>query len=254
MRNFNDHTLYAHWTPNNYTVTFVLGNGSEGDVRTFAFNTTIAYPTDVEREGYTLSGWDNNIETMPADDIRITALWTPNNYTVTFDTNGGEALLNATKAVTFNTTYGELPEPNRAGYSFVGWFTDNNNESITSSSLVRIPRDHTLHAEWEEVTRDVEIVFERKDLSNEQIRAIISEYTDNDDFTITRVEGDEANELKVIVQFNDKGTAEEFVWKVKTLSRDDSNNHFKRVGFTAEFDGSYSFLLQPIISLISLLI
>ena len=192
---------------------------------------------------------------MPADDIIITALWTPNNYTVTFNTNGGEALSNPTKAVTFNTTYGDLPEPNRAGYSFVGWFTGNNNESITSSSLVRIPRDHTLHAEWEEVSRDVEIVFGRKDLSDEQIRAIISEYTDSDDFTIIRVEGDEANELKIIVKFNDKGTAEEFVRKVKTLSREGgSSNYIKDIGFTAEFDGSYSFLLQPIISFIILLI
>ena len=147
--------------------------------------------------------------------------------------------------------YGDLPEPSRTGYSFVGWLTDSN-ESITSSSLVKIPRDHTLHAQWEEVTREVEIVFEKKDLNDEQIREIISEYTDNDDFTITRVEGDEENELKVIVHFNDKGTAEEFVRKVKTLSRDDSNNYIKDIGFTIKQDVSYSILLQPIISFIIL--
>ena len=237
VRNFNNHTLYAHWTPNNYTVTFVLGNGSEPDVRTFAFNTTIAYPTDVEKEGHTLSGWDKTIEMMPAGDIRITAHWTPNNYTVTFDTNGGDALQNPTKAVTFNSAYGDLPEPNRAGYSFVGWFTGNN-ESITNSSLVGIPRDHTLHAEWEEVTRDVEIVFGVKDLSDDQIRAIISEYTDSDDFTITRVDGYEANELKVIVHFNDKGTAENFVETIKASSK--GSNIIKEIGFTTETLISYS--------------
>ena len=49
----------------------------------------------------------------------LTAIW-DRNLTVTFDANGG-TVSPATKTVTSNGTYGELPTPIRDGYTFLGW-------------------------------------------------------------------------------------------------------------------------------------
>jgi uncharacterized repeat protein (TIGR02543 family) len=49
-----------------------------------------------------------------------TATWTPKTYTVQFDANGGD-VSQATGTVSYEGTYGELPTPQKAGYTFTGW-------------------------------------------------------------------------------------------------------------------------------------
>ena len=68
-------TLYAKWTTNNYTLTFVFNNGSEDEMRSLDFNESIDYPKDISREGHTFVCWDNKIERMPAHDFIVTAIW-----------------------------------------------------------------------------------------------------------------------------------------------------------------------------------
>ena len=46
--------LYAHWTINNYTITFDYRNGTSTSTK-LAYNEAIIYPTDVTREGFTRS-------------------------------------------------------------------------------------------------------------------------------------------------------------------------------------------------------
>ena len=50
------------------------------------------------------------------------ANWTANKYTVTFNANGG-TVGTTSKEVTYDSTYGTLPEPTRSGYTFDGWYT-----------------------------------------------------------------------------------------------------------------------------------
>ena len=69
-----DHTLYAKFVVNNYTITFNLGNGFVNN-KTLEYNEIIEYPKTPEREGYTFGGWDRTIKRMPAENIVITALW-----------------------------------------------------------------------------------------------------------------------------------------------------------------------------------
>ena len=53
------------------------------------------------------------------------------------------------KKVSYNDTYASLPTPTRAGYEFLGWFTDKTNgEKITDTSKVTITSDQTLYAHW----------------------------------------------------------------------------------------------------------
>ena len=115
----SNHTLYAHWSINKYTLTFVFNNGTEPEVRVLEFNEVIVYPAEPMRAGYSFDGWDKEVERMPADNTNITAQWTANNYTVTFNTNGG-SVSQPTKAVTFDSAYGELPTPTRTEHTFLG--------------------------------------------------------------------------------------------------------------------------------------
>ena len=69
-------TLYAKWNINQYNLTFVFNNGAENEVRTLDFNEEIVYPENVEKTGYSFSGWDSNITSMPAHNLTITAQWT----------------------------------------------------------------------------------------------------------------------------------------------------------------------------------
>ena len=60
---------------------------------------------------------------MPAEDKTITAQWTANEYTVTFNPGNGATVDPASKTVTFDSTYGDLPTPVKNGYTFNGWYT-----------------------------------------------------------------------------------------------------------------------------------
>ena len=54
-----------------------------------------------------------------------------------------------TKTVTYNSSYGSLPSPTLAGYTFEGWYTAANGGTlITASSKVSIAANHTLYAKW----------------------------------------------------------------------------------------------------------
>ena len=69
-------TLYPVWNTNKYTITFDTNGGSEIAPITQDYGTKITAPADPTRKGYTFKGWDKEIpETMPAENITITARW-----------------------------------------------------------------------------------------------------------------------------------------------------------------------------------
>lgn len=55
-----------------------------------------------------------------------------------------------TLGVTYGKTYGNLPTPKRLGYTFAGWYTEENGAGtkITSSDTVSITNNTTLYAKW----------------------------------------------------------------------------------------------------------
>ena len=86
-------TLYPVWNTNKYTITFDTNGGSEIAPITQDYGTQIAAPANPTRKGYTFKGWDKEIpETMPAENITVKAQWKINQYTITFDTNGGSEI------------------------------------------------------------------------------------------------------------------------------------------------------------------
>ena len=75
-KGFN-HTLYAHWTANNYTIAFDFGNGTVVN-ETLKYNETIIYPDNLTREECVFSGWKPKPKTMPANDTTVVAQWIEN--------------------------------------------------------------------------------------------------------------------------------------------------------------------------------
>ena len=116
-------TLYAKWAANTYTITFDTAGGSEIAPITQDYGTNIAAPADPTREGYTFIGWDREIpETMPAENMTVTAQWEINQYTITFDTNGGSEIAPITQD--YGTAITAPADPTREGYTFIGWDTE----------------------------------------------------------------------------------------------------------------------------------
>lgn len=69
-------TVKAQWEINQYTIAFDTNGGSEIAPITQDYGTEITAPDKPTRKGYTFKGWDKEIpETMPAENITITARW-----------------------------------------------------------------------------------------------------------------------------------------------------------------------------------
>ena len=68
-------------------------------------------------------------------------------FTVTFDVNGGTLNGSNTKEIFADAVYGDLPEPTRQNYSFIGWF--DGETQITANSKFTALEDITLRARWQ---------------------------------------------------------------------------------------------------------
>ena len=138
-----------------YTITYKDGDNSytedyeEGD--------SVTWKSDITKKGYTLVGWkykDKEYKlsdkfTMINEDITVTSIWNVNKYTITYEVNGG-SINNKTKEVTYDSKYGTLEIPSKKGYSFKGWYKDNEFiDIVDEDTIVSDDKDHTLYAKWE---------------------------------------------------------------------------------------------------------
>ena len=113
-------TLYPVWNTNKYTITFDTNGGSDIAPITQDYGTEITAPDNPTRKGYTFKGWDKEIpKTMPAENITVKAQWEINQYTITFDTNGGSEIAPITQD--YGTEITAPDNPTRKGYTFKGW-------------------------------------------------------------------------------------------------------------------------------------
>ena len=139
-----DMTLTAKWTANSYTIAFDTNGGSDIDPITQDYGTQITAPANPTREGYTFIGWDKAIPaTMPAGDMTITAQWRINQYTITFDTDGGSEIAPITQD--YGTAITAPADPTREGYTFIGW-----DKEIPAT----MPAENiTLKAKWKDIEK-----------------------------------------------------------------------------------------------------
>ncbi|MEK3923929.1 InlB B-repeat-containing protein [Paenibacillus sp. FSL K6-2393] len=156
-------TLYAHWTVNNYTVTYDANYSGAGTAttETVAYGAKASEPNPAPtREGYTFAGWYtdptdpatqwNFSSNTVAGNVTLYAHWTANNYIVTYNANYSGAGTATTETVAYGAKASEPnPAPTRAGYTFAGWYTDATDPTFKwnfASDVVE--GDVTLYAHW----------------------------------------------------------------------------------------------------------
>lgn len=109
--------------PRMFSVTWVV-DGVE-TVDSVAEGEAIPVPDEPEKDGHTFAGWSPEVfETMPARDLKFTAVWTVNSFKSVFDANGGKWADGSKKKNVYTVYENEiiLPEaPEKQGYSFTGW-------------------------------------------------------------------------------------------------------------------------------------
>lgn len=123
-----DIELYAKFTINQYTISFNADGGSDVDSITQDYNTVVSAPTAPTKNGYTFDGWFENgsqtaytFSTIPAENVSLNAKWTPIEYTINYDLNGGINDDNPIK-YTIETETITLKDATKGGYDFDGWF------------------------------------------------------------------------------------------------------------------------------------
>jgi uncharacterized repeat protein (TIGR02543 family) len=143
------------------TVTWNANEGtfSEGSATSqkLAYDSTLTAPT-VTRTGYTLEGWYASNDTNKTlyggtssnttfpnlmADTTYVAQWKINNYTITYDSDGG-TLSGEKTSYTITDTY-ELPTPIRKGYTFEGWTITNepeDNRLTKDSKLEKLDKNY----------------------------------------------------------------------------------------------------------------
>lgn len=136
---------YAHWTPTNYSISYNLNGGSLSGQKTSynieTANFTLPTPS---KSGYTFTGWTGSNGTTAQKSVTITkgstgnrlytANWTPTNYSISYNLNGG-SLSGQKISYNIETANFTLPQPTRSGYTFTGW-TGTGLSSATKSVTV----------------------------------------------------------------------------------------------------------------------
>lgn len=141
----SDIALYAKWVENAYTVSFLDYDGSVINTQSVVHGNPAIAPEVPVRKGYTFAGWDKEFSNIIADTI-ITATYTPNKYTVTFNSNGGTAV--DSQSIAYGDAIIQPPAPTKEGYGFGGWFEDPGFMFTWNFEKDGVAVDTTLHAKW----------------------------------------------------------------------------------------------------------
>jgi len=144
-----------------YTVTYVIDPGTSeetiADTNLYAKGEIVTVSNKIPTlTGNSFYKWsDGTAEyligsgyVMGEENVTFTAVYNPNNYQISFVT-GDSALEYDPVQVTYGLAYGDLPEPERSGYEFLGWFIGT--EKIESDSIVGITEDTNLVASWNKI-------------------------------------------------------------------------------------------------------
>ncbi len=154
--------LYAHWSDvESYTFSFDSGLGSACEAITAKYGEAIEMPVPT-RYGYTFTGWyydtactqPASYTTMPdlgetGAVVTVYAGWTEKVYDITLDPGENGVVSTPAYSVTYGSTYGALPTPEKDGHTFIGWFTQpEGGDQVTSAVPVELDAHHTLYAQY----------------------------------------------------------------------------------------------------------
>ena len=133
-----------------YTVTFDSDGGSEVKSQEVSDGRKANEPDAPTKTGYTFGGWFvkttewNFLAYTVTENVTLKAKWIANEYTLKFNSNGGNEIADMT--VTYDGDY-TLPEPTKENYVFLGW---KEGETVyEQSGKWQKTSGATLTAEWD---------------------------------------------------------------------------------------------------------
>lgn len=156
-------TVYYH--PNGGTVKS-LTDGTTIESGNYMEESILFTDVTIERPGYLFEGWytdedctelfwtegmDNPI--MPANELNLYAKWAAYSFVIYFDAGDG-TVYPESKAVLSGVPVGELPVPDKKGYMFEGWHTDDG-VIVDYDSVFETAEDITLYAGWMAISYEV---------------------------------------------------------------------------------------------------
>lgn len=170
----SDQILSAKWTALSYSFIYNANGGLGAPSAVTGLNVggfVTVSPTIPTRTGYTFLGWNALITgsgvdysagsqyQMGAGNVTIYAKWQGDPFTLTYNSNGGTALVTSTETrVAGSVASISSATPTRSGYSFTGWNTAANGSgtAYASSAALTMPGSNlTLFAQWATVSNQV---------------------------------------------------------------------------------------------------
>jgi len=154
----NRYLLYATWTAVDYAITYNTAGGSTAPATfTRQLGQSFTVATAPTKTGHTFTGWNDgttvvnpgvtyNVSTSP---ITLTAQWTTNVYTVSYDANGGSGTAIANVSYTYGANAISLPSAGdltRTNFTFAGWSETPTGTAVTAPYTPTISR--TLYVVW----------------------------------------------------------------------------------------------------------
>ena len=79
----------------------------------------ITLPAEPTKTGYTFAGWEGLTDVFPEESKTVKPLWTINQYTITFDSDGGNEVAPVTQ--NYGTVVAIPAAPTKTGHTFLGW-------------------------------------------------------------------------------------------------------------------------------------
>ena len=159
-----NHTIYAHWNVNSYTLTYnYSANGGSSATRTSAsvsFGANADLSVTASKSGYTFVGWntDRNATTglssytMPSNNATLYAIFKKTITATVYSGSNRNTVKTASVTVYNNTVSGNVTLPTSygsvSGYSFTGYRTDTSatSRNYTAGQSVSLSNSTTFYA------------------------------------------------------------------------------------------------------------
>lgn len=156
-----DTTIYANWIPNTdtaYTIEYYKQNADDdnytlasseskvGTTDTLVTIEALSFPQFYENTTHTDRNVSDNI--YGDGSLVLKRYYDRETYTVTYDENGGQTY-DTTQTVRYNgKTSAPLPAPSYPGYTFDGWYKDEECNTVWDFAVDTVTGDTTLYADW----------------------------------------------------------------------------------------------------------
>lgn len=145
-------TLYAAWKLEKYSIAYDLAGGKNNpNPNSYTIESDDIVLLAPIKDGYSFDGWfdeeGNEVEKIAkgsVDNVSLSASWSIVEYTVTFDSKGGNKI--NPYIYTVESEDYTLPSASRNYYDFAGWFDENGNKVVKIESAML--KSFTLTAKW----------------------------------------------------------------------------------------------------------